>query len=514
MTTKLQVEAIYRWALSTRVKYSDLGWTIPPRKKPLSHTDFVSVISSKFPECDIQFLLSIILAFADKFTEAAYKERKKKEFDALYSNGGFFSDEPSFITATFPQLGLEICPGGSLAGEGAKRAVYLLNLRASQYNKTITKEMQEHGIAKLDLKVIPWALEAYIDEKTHEMKEACTNKIVFDPLVDTDLSELRRFTKAIRSPAADPKDYILDFVVLWHMVWQVKRKMFGLVADPILATFIYGMQNTGKSTALRKLFSPVGEYVFDADINNAIDARWSFLSEQYFVLNVEELLGMAKADVEKLKSFVTKHVQVTRILGGHNSAVTKQNLSIIGSTNRPISSLIMDETGMRRWYQITGPQSPGEKMDFSAINSVDYFALWQSIDETRETSLLYDCPEHVSHLAARQESWRRFSETETFLRSTGYWPLLEGGSVVELNLDAIMLKLAAWCEGNGMKLPDRRRVSHQLFDLRVNSSGSGRTEKWFLAAPPGTRAGNTTTPDIMQDEFASLSIPVDMGPIN
>jgi hypothetical protein len=105
-----------------------------------------------------------------------------------------------------------------------------------------------------------------------------------------------------------------------------------------------------------------------------------------------------------------------RKLGTNTSIDIKQNCTFIGATNRPIDEMIFDRTGMRRFYQINCL----EKMNWSAINQIDYLSLIQCIDENREDGYLFGAI--LDQVRAEQEKIVSHDDIHHFLSDSGYAP--------------------------------------------------------------------------------------------
>lgn len=480
------------WCIASKILFLEkIGWTIPRRKQAMTDTEFLVFLQSNGFNIPISKGVIVYKKLRKELSPEGYEERREAKKSAMESALPRYGTTTEFVRAQLTKISVEIAAGGTFIGPDADNAEGKIKVLMEEYNSKITKEMAEIGYHKFSDRVVGDVLKIYAKEKDGEFKSELRELLAHDPLVDPEYDLITDWTDAVRNPQSPTRE--VDIAVVKHMIWQVKRRFYGKRADPILCLFLHGVQNCGKSTALRMLFEPIARYTFEADINNAIDNRWNFLAQSYFVLNVEELLGMAKADIEKLKSFVTKDKQVTRILGGHNTAITQQNLSIFGSTNRGIASLIGDETGMRRWYQIIGPLNTGERMNFALLNQLDFVDMWRSIDENMEKSPLFSDLALTAQLFALQESWRKKTETEEWLLSQGMWPLEDGCGILKIDLEQIMIRLTAYCETNAMHCPDRRRVRHHLDDLQVRKEG----KDYLLRNPTGARASTYTQDDVM-----------------
>jgi predicted P-loop ATPase len=182
------------------------------------------------------------------------------------------------------------------------------------------------------------------------------------------------FVRAVTGHHSD-----LDIAVLKHFVWQVKRKLYEAeVEHHLMPIFCGSQQGTGKSVAVRKLLRPIQQFK-DEPTNLAIvgDERQAFRFARSFVLFFDEMAKATKADMESFKNIITQPRASWRSLGSNRRRVETNRATCIGTSNYPLASIIVDPTGSRRFYEL--PCS--DRMDWSAINAIDYTRLWQSVDE-------------------------------------------------------------------------------------------------------------------------------------
>jgi hypothetical protein len=492
----------------TESKYQEiLSWFEKNKVMKVADGDFWKVKNNYYPHPKIRDILekqcgvsgehsySLISRLAVDMSEAAIAARnqqrleKKKEAVSLKRYEGM----EDFVKEYFRENNVQVGSGGTLKGLTASRVKHKIVLAVSDYNRKITKEMTEIGYSRLDHFTVHDAIEVVCSDIDDAEKAVLQKKIKYDPEVDPAKSNLARFVRAVRCPKAPQSTLDLDIAVMEHMIWQVKKRFFGEFVDNVLCCFLYGAQNTGKTTSLRKLFKPIERYTYEQDITSASDGRWMKFAQSNYVLNVEELMGMSKSDVEALKSFVTRRISQQRQLGGHTMIETQQNLSIFGSTNRCISSIIFDDTGMRRWYQIESVQTKGQKLRFSCLDAIDYLALWQSVDESKNESPVYSNQKLSDQLLALQEKWRSKTETEEWLVSMGMLPR-EDARPVRKTLDQISMEMNAWAESNGYHKVSISKIRSQLKGLQIKLDG-----KDYILSEPLKKGAPTTDPDALPD---------------
>ena len=214
------------------------------------------------------------------------------------------------------------------------------------------------------------AFTEWLDEEDERVRGDIADRLRFK--ADLGDAELRRWVRALKADAED-----VDVAVWRHWIWQVKRKLKGLGVEMHLMPILVGKQEGGKSTAIRKLLGPVGDLVDVPSLAAITDDRETFRLNRYSVMFFDEMEGAARADMEKLKNRITAEIVAWRRLGTNEREQGIQRATFVGATDKPVVELIIDPTGMRRFYELR----VDDRLDWDAINGVDYVALWQSVDE-------------------------------------------------------------------------------------------------------------------------------------
>ena len=180
--------------------------------------------------------------------------------------------------------------------------------------------------------------------------------------------------------AGDP-DYAA--ALMQHFIWQVKRKAADIPVTDHLMLIFGGAQNVGKSTFAKLLFSPVAELMRSASFAQLTDVRiielWSAS-----VIFMDEMSFASKADADEVKTVITADVVDRRPMRANTMEPIRQMGTLIGTTNKPLEMLIRDTTGNRRFGYLDYIATP----DRSVINSADYVAAWQSVDETKASPIV------------------------------------------------------------------------------------------------------------------------------
>jgi hypothetical protein len=201
--------------------------------------------------------------------------------------------------------------------------------------------------------------------------QAYREKLEYDPSTSRDL--VSQMVRAWTGKA-DP----LDVAVMTHFVWQMKRKLFGMEVEWHMMPILQGKTGGGKTRAIEKLLAPLNEISFKAQSLTVLeDPREAHIFGKFYVVFFDEMGKAEKVDIAALKNKITSEEISYRRLGT-NTQCTEPNLAtFIGATNPRVVDIIYDPTSARRFWEIVC----ADKLDHGAVNSIDYLALWKSVDE-------------------------------------------------------------------------------------------------------------------------------------
>lgn len=117
-----------------------------------------------------------------------------------------------------------------------------------------------------------------------------------------------------------------------------------------------GPPNTGKSTLVARL---AGKFFSDnLTFDDMRDKTAAEKLQGYWLLEISEMKGMRKTDVESIKAFVSRQEDIYRAAYGRNTERHKRQCVIFGTVN-DISGYLKDITGNRRFLpiEVTGKGS-------------------------------------------------------------------------------------------------------------------------------------------------------------
>ena len=243
---------------------------------------------------------------------------------------------------------------------------------------------------------------------THSAREAAMavalSRLQHRPALDD--SAARQFVRALTG-GEDP----VDVSVIKHFVWQVKRKLFDLpVEHHLMPIVVQRKQGAGKSEAIRRFLGPVEQFKDEpSDLTVVGDERQSFRFARAYVVFIDEMAKAAKTDMDAFKNRISQEFVSWRVLGSNLRETQPNRATLIGASNWTVAELIYDPSGVRRFYQLNCQ----ERVDWAAVNTIDYDALWASIDENGPAPIL----EVLDDLRQRQEQTRVRDAAEEFLAS-------------------------------------------------------------------------------------------------
>jgi putative DNA primase/helicase len=130
-------------------------------------------------------------------------------------------------------------------------------------------------------------------------------------------------------------------------VWRALQP--GCKAD--VALVVFGGQGVGKSTSFQELVGAAWFSDNDLPIGQD-DKRVSQNLREAWVHELAELTDVRRADVNKLKAFVTRRVEIYTRMYGHKPVNEPRRCVFVGTTNE--RRFLKDPTGERRWWPVEG----------------------------------------------------------------------------------------------------------------------------------------------------------------
>jgi hypothetical protein len=216
------------------------------------------------------------------------------------------------------------------------------------------------------------------------------------------------------------QDHLQECIaVLKHFIWQVKRKIVNDHNYPVLyhmMIVLYGAQGLGKSTWIKLFISVLADFAASTDFKMITDERNHDLWSK-FILILDEMADSTRTNIEDIKRKITESSFSGRKMRSNNATQIINRSTFIGASNKDISRLIIDDTGMRRFFQINY-RAPTNN-EWEILNNIDYTLLWNSVDY-RADSPLQTIPELFDSIKSIQNSKRHVGLVEQFLMDRTY----------------------------------------------------------------------------------------------
>lgn len=352
------------------------------------------------------------------------------------------SDPRIFVEAYFAAHSIVISERGEVkdakspTNEDAFRELYLDYMRQVRtYNAEERQKLVKHRntITALQEKELRYAFDALIVAKKTQVRNQLVSSLKYN---GSDLSTVQSWVKAV---TGSDEQHLVS--VIAHWMWQVKRKMNNKDVTNHLMPIVYGAQGAGKSSAVNQLLAPLNRYRLNIDLDQMTDDRYFKAMSENFVIMFDEMAGAARADMSALKKQITINYNDYRPMRTNEVVQVPQSCSFIAASNIPVNELLVDNTGMRRFFQINCLN----KIDWGAINGIDYVEMWKSIDETRPTGYILD---HLDEILARQEALVAQDEIKLYIEERN---LTLSPTTKEVKASEIYNDYKMWCEENGMK---------------------------------------------------------------
>ena len=235
-----------------------------------------------------------------------------------------------------------------------------------------------------------------------------------------------------------------------------------------------GPQGVGKSTLIAKL---AGEWFSDSlNLGDTKDKTAAEKLQGYWILEIGELAGLKKAEVETLRSFLSRQNDIYRAAFGKRATPHLRQCVFFGTTNAE-SGYLRDTTGNRRFWPVKTPGS-GKKQSWNLTHE-EILQIWaEALMYVRQGEKLYLSPEMDALAKDEQreamesdereglvreyldtllpERWAEMDlfERRIFLGGSDFGSLQEKGTVRRASVS----NMEIWCECFGKERANLRRT--------------------------------------------------------
>lgn len=264
----------------------------------------------------------------------------------------------------------------------------------------------------------------------------------------------------------------------------------GIKFDTMLV--LSGPQGKGKSTLIAKL---CGEWFNDSLLlSDAKDKTAAEKLQGYWILEIGELAGMKKTDIETLRGFLSRQNDIYRAAFGRRATPHPRQCVFIGTTNA--ETYLRDITGNRRFWPVKVPGSTDRQS--WEITKEEVEQIWAEALIYYEAKEPLYLPKDLECYAAREqkaamesddregivisyletllpERWNEMGlyERRNFLEGSEF----DGGHVEGVNRRERVCVMEIWCECFGRDRGNlKRQDTNDIIAILTNIGGWKRSE--------------------------------------
>jgi len=265
----------------------------------------------------------------------------------------------------------------------------------------------------------------------------------------------------------------------------------GCKFDSILV--LNGPQGVGKSTLIAKL---AGEWFSDSlNLGDTKDKTAAEKLQGYWILEIGELAGLKKAEVETLRSFLSRQNDIYRAAFGKRATPHLRQCVFFGTTNAE-SGYLRDTTGNRRFWPVKTP-GHGRKQSWNLTHE-EILQIWaEAYEYVKKGEKLYLSAEVEALAKTEQRDAMESDEREGLVREyldirlPSNWAdmdiferrnFLNGSDFGGLKQDGTMERIQVsnmeiWCECFGKERANLRRGDSNEITSILTRLGWKRKEK-------------------------------------
>lgn len=271
----------------------------------------------------------------------------------------------------------------------------------------------------------------------------------------------------------------------------IKRVLYpGCKFDSMLV--LNGPQGVGKSTLIAKL---AGEWFSDSlNLGDTKDKTAAEKLQGYWILEIGELAGLKKAEVETLRSFLSRQNDIYRAAFGKRATPHLRQCVFFGTTNAE-SGYLRDTTGNRRFWPVKTP-GHGKKQSWNLTHE-EILQIWaEAYVYVKHGEKLYLAPELEAMAKNEQRDAMESDEREGLVREyletklpDGWDKMdiferrnyLNGSDFGDLKKDGTITRttvsnMEVWCECFGKERANLRRTDSNDITAILTRLGWQRRE--------------------------------------
>ncbi|PJE78130.1 hypothetical protein CI610_02936 [invertebrate metagenome] len=221
-------------------------------------------------------------------------------------------------------------------------------------------------------------------------------------------------------------------------------------------------QKTGKSTLVQSICDPFRELSEVKDLDE-IEDKFNYLQwGKLLIANFDEMAGLGRTDMNKLKKWATQSVFTKRRIQSEQQHRILKTTGGIGSSNDPIAEIIWDSSGTRRFCQI---DVVTDGRLHKAVAEIDFINVWRGIDHQQQLSQT-----EQDLIFQAQDGQRRKDKVEVWFDEQGEQFLKDRQQGVKGS--DLYSNFREWCTASGEKEYTNTSFGRKLMDFY-----DGRIEK-------------------------------------
>lgn len=173
---------------------------------------------------------------------------------------------------------------------------------------------------------------------------------------------------------------------------------------------VHSMQNSGKSTFCRWLCPPELNSYITENITTDKDSLIAMCTN--FLINMDELATLNKAEINALKAVMSKDIFKGRLPYAARESILKRRANIVGSTNK--TEFLNDETGSVRWlcFELT------DKINFEYKTQIDINLIWAQAYSLFKSGFKYELsPEEIAENEIANSEYRIITTEQELIQS-------------------------------------------------------------------------------------------------
>lgn len=185
----------------------------------------------------------------------------------------------------------------------------------------------------------------------------------------------------------------------------------GNIVNKQALILVHDQQNSGKTTFLRWLNPPALKNYIAENINTDKDSLIAMCTN--FIINMDELATLNRAEINALKSIMSKDVFKGRLPYAARETCLVRRANIVGSTNN--IEFLSDETGSVRWlcFELT------DKLNFEYKNDIDINRVWAQAYFLYKTGFKYELtPQEVAENELANTNHRIISTEQELIQAS------------------------------------------------------------------------------------------------